>query len=207
MSELFYKYNPGDIVWIRHDGEVKKCTVCRAVFEVDPSLSGVTEEKDYHLDIVGDNTSKIVIRAEPDVYETALDAIEKNSPTNPLKSITYDFDVNSTAWSYTGEYIDFEATVTQITINLVESKIEILYHLLATNGEYRTLIHDSDIVFATQQEALDAIAAIITPTPTMTATPTLTPTETPEITPTITPTIMPSQTVTPNPTVTPTQSG
>lgn len=209
MSELLYKYNPGDVVWIKHDKSIKECVVCRCVFEIDPTSSTeIIEEKLYHLDLIDDKLSTIIIKYENEVHETAEDAILENSPTLLNYSLTYDYDINDVVWSYTGSYLDIEAEIKQITINIGKDlTTEILYHILPTNGEYSTLIQDSSIVFATQQEALDAIAAIITPTPTMTVTPTFTPTVTPPITQTITPTMDLTPSVTPNPTVTPTLSG
>jgi hypothetical protein len=91
---------------------------------------------------------------------------------------------------------------------------DVIYTILLANESLGTVRVADEDVFATLQEAADAIKPCITltptptPTPTLTSTPTLTPTFTPTATvsPSVTPTISLTPTNTITPTVTPTQT-
>jgi len=208
MYDIEYNYNVGQTVWTKNGNSVVECRVTQITLEVDPDeTEGLIERKTYHLDIVHDMYCTIILRLEEDVFETAEDAI-LDVPSTPLSvySIAYEFAVDDIVWTHEN-HCDVECIVNQISFNINSLKTDVVYHLLPLNGEHSLLYKLANVVFATQQEALDAIAAIITPTPTISITASATPMATPPNTQTATPTVTPTQTVTPNPTVTPTPSG
>lgn len=204
MYNILYKFGIGDTVWVQNDNLVSECRVCRIYLEVDPDSTGApVDEKTYHLDVVDDGTSVIILRDESETYETASDAITETPPVNPLLSIAYEFTVGETVWTH-HNHADLECVVKQISFPIDQNGYSVIYHLLPVDDNYSMLEKLDSVVYATQQEALDAIAALITPTPTISITATVTPTATPANTPTATPDVTPTQTVTPAQTATPT---
>jgi hypothetical protein len=202
MYVIEYKYPPWAIVWIRDGNTISEMYVSRIVLEVDPDeVEGLIERKTYHLKPAG--CSEIIIKPEDEVYLTAEDAIsETESIVVPQYTIDYTFTVDDVVWTHEN-HCDLECTVNQISFYVQLLSIDTMYHLLPIDEENHLLLKSDDLVWATQQEALDAIAAIITPTPTISITASVTPMSTPAITTTVTPTVTPTMTVTPESTPTP----
>lgn len=204
MYNIEYNYAVGQTVWTKNEKSVVECRVSQITLEFDPDeVEGTIERKTYHLDIADDMDYEILLRLEAEVFETAEDAImDVESVPLSVYSIAYEFTIDDVVWTHEN-HCDVECTVNQISFLIGSSTTDVVYHLLSLSDEHSLLYKLADVVFATQQEALDAIAAIITPTPTISITATVTPTATPPNTPTSTPAVTPTQTVTPNPTPTP----
>lgn len=202
MYVIEYKYTVGSNVWIKHGKSISEAVVSRITLEVDPDeAEGLIERKTYHLDPVNDGDTEIILKLEADVYLTADDAITETESIVVPQAINYTYTVDDIVWTHEN-HCDLECTVNQISF-FVETDVDTIYHLLPVDEANHLLLKSDDLVYATQQEALDAIAAIITPTPTISITASVTPEPTPDITQTITPTVTPTMTVTPESTPTP----
>lgn len=201
MHVIEYKYPAWSIVWIKDGNTISEMYVSRIVLEVDPDeVEGLIERKTYHLKPEG--CSEIIIKPEAEIYATAEDAISETESVVVQQTIDYTFAVNDVVWTHEN-HCDLECTVNQISFYVSLLSIDTIYHLLPIDGSTGLLLKSDDLVWATQQEALDAIAAIITPTPTISITASVTPQPTPAITTTVTPTVTPTMTVTPESTPTP----
>jgi hypothetical protein len=203
MYVIEYKYPAGTNVWVKDGNTISEMYVSRIVLEVDPDeVEGLIERKTYHLDPLDDGDMDIILKLEADVYLTAEDAISETESSVVPQTIDYTFTVDDVVWTYEN-YCDLECAVNQISFYVNPLSTDTIYHLLPIDGSNHLLLKSDELVYATQQEALDAIAAIITPTPTISITASVTPQATPDITQTVTPTLTPTMTVTPESTPTP----
>jgi hypothetical protein len=140
-----------------------------------------------------------------------------------MPTIDYDFQPGDQVFVIIDDTRVEEATILTVEFKVYEDDTPVIvtvvtYSVLLADAGEGTVVLDSSDVFATLQEASDAVSGFLTPTPTMTVTPTLTPTTsiTPSIsatpagtpavtsTATVTPTVTATATVTPTTTVTPT---
>ena len=117
-------------------------------------------------------------------------------------NVNYDFQPGDTVFVVIDNTRVEEGTVLTVKFKIYEDDTPIIvtvitYSILLADSGEGTVVLDSTDVFATLEEATDAVSGYLTPTPTPTVTPTFT------VTPTVTPTFTPTPTVTPTFTVTP----
>jgi len=134
-------------------------------------------------------------------------------------NVNYDFQPGDTVFVVIDDTRVEEATVLTVKFKIYEDDTPVIvtvitYSVLLADAGEGTAVLDSSDIYATLQEAADAVSGFLTPTPTPTVTATVTPTisitpsisTTPAITPTVTGTPAITPTVTGTPVVTPTNT-
>lgn len=170
MSNIYYNYTVGDIIWFQNDGNIVEAVVNRIKLEVDPDIiETIIHRKTYHVTYLNDPNHPVALIPELGIFPTLPTLMgyiaypnDSIPYTQDQYSITYIYDIGDTVWTqmaipYTikssffeappDEIIIVECKVIQLTFNITENGIETIYHLLPVSDEYGILLREEDEVF------------------------------------------------------------